>query len=303
MLLSDALGGFLASLPGCVSPSTELYYRRRLPSLLRVLGDVPVDGITLADLRAWRNCLAGKSVRYQGSSRECPGGLSPWTLHQYVRCARRFFRWLHDESLVTVNPAKRLPLPRLPSLPRRGIPDQDRLAILAACESERDRVIVLFLWSTGCRVGGLAGLRLEDLDVRRRRARVVEKGDKPRTVIFDEACASALAAYLAVRPGVSFSNLLVGELRGKARSKYGPYAPLQESGIYQVLERLALAAGVTSRFNPHEFRHARIRHWLKNRMPVKQVSQLAGHSTARLTLDIYGTSNDDELQEAFDRYS
>jgi integrase len=64
---------------------------------------------------------------------------------------------------------------------------------------ERDRALLLFLADTGCRVGGLVGLTLSDLKVRRRWALVTEKFDKSRLVFFPEVTAEALRDWLRVR--------------------------------------------------------------------------------------------------------
>ena len=64
----------------------------------------------------------------------------------------------------------------------------------------RDRAVILMLFDTGCRVGGLCGLRVSDVDLERRRAVVTELGGKVRIVFFREETAEALEAWLAVWP-------------------------------------------------------------------------------------------------------
>lgn len=299
MTLPDAADYFLLSMVGIVSKTTVEFYRRRLPVLVDYFGDVSIETITLEQLRAWRQCLAGRALRYRGTARECSGGLSVYTIHQYIRVTRRLFRWLLDEGKISHNPAKRLELPKLPAQPRRGIPQKSRDAMCHLCSTTRDRAILAFLWSTACRVGGLAGLLLEDLYLHERRAIVREKGrggsQKLRWVFLDPECVDAVAAYLIDRPPSDDPHVFLGKSRGQVR-------PLSEGGIYQVVQRIAQAAGV-KKYNPHEWRHARIRHWLNNRMPLKTASQLAGHSTIKTTADIYGTSSEEELLEAFDKYS
>lgn len=67
----------------------------------------------------------------------------------------------------------------------------------------RDNALVLFLADTGCRVDGLVGLRLADLDLDACQALVIEKGDKARRVFFSEATRAALLAWLAIRPALT----------------------------------------------------------------------------------------------------
>jgi integrase len=95
---------------------------------------------------------------------------------------------------------------KLPKNGRRapkGITLEDLQKLLRAAEEsmcpERDRALLLFLADTGCRVGGLVGLTLADLNVRRRWALVTEKFNKSRSVFFSEVTAEALRDWLEVR--------------------------------------------------------------------------------------------------------
>jgi integrase/recombinase XerD len=85
----------------------------------------------------------------------------------------------------------------------RGITLEDLRKLPRAAEEsmrpERDRALLLFLADTGCRVGGVVGLTLADLNVQRRWAVVTEKFDKSRSVFFSEVTAEALREWLEVR--------------------------------------------------------------------------------------------------------
>jgi site-specific recombinase XerD len=73
------------------------------------------------------------------------------------------------------------------------------LAEGAGFRSVRDRAILEFLYSTGCRVGEASGLSLERLDLRAGTARVLGKGSKERVVFIAPAASRALAAWLPIR--------------------------------------------------------------------------------------------------------
>ena len=294
-MLQPAIDAFFASLAGVISQNTEIFYLRRLPSLSQFLGDIRLATITLDQLRAWRADLARSKIRYAGTSRERPGCYSPYTLHQFVRVARKFFKWCEETGRISSSPARRLELPPLPSPKRRGISPESARLIFAACSSPRDYAILRLLYDTAARVGGVAGLCLDDLDLDCFKALVREKGrgghGKERFIFLMPSTVAAIREYLAVRPNVPFDNLFVGK-RG----------PIHESGIYQIIKRIAKRAGVKKGWNPHNWRHARIRMWLSKGMPLKTASELAGHSSIRITADIYGTSSDQELLEAAQKY-
>lgn len=316
MKLSEAMGWFYLSMDCVKSPATVRFYKVRLPSLVEFLGDIDLDSVTIDMLRAWRSHLANRSKRLGHGHRQPQrdnsanngykgrtGKLSLYTLDQYIRCARRFFRWCHLEGRADANPAVRLERPSLPQQRRRGISKTDVTAMLKVTKKEnniRDHAIIRLLADSACRVGGIAGLTLSDLDLPNRRAIVHEKGkggnNKERVIFLMSPTVEALRAWLQVRPQTKNLQVFVGEL-GKHKGK-----PITENGIYQMLKRTANRSGVKTGFNPHNFRHGAIRGWLNNGMPLSKASQLAGHSSTRVTGDIYGTSNDDELQDAHDQY-
>jgi integrase len=294
MQLMAALDLFFLSMQGVLSPATIRFYRNHLKYLGEFFGDCDLQSISITQLRAWRVTLIERHSRWgQGSSHPAqPGKLSPFTIHKFVRAARRFFRWLSAEGLLETNPAQRLELPRLPRPRPRGISSEDRDRLLvAANDHPRDLAIILVLSDTACRRGGLAGLRLSDLDLHHRTILAREKGrggqGKERWLYFTKRTAAAIRAWLELRPDCLGDSL------------FG----ISPDGVYQVLKRLASKAGISDGWNPHNFRHAAIRNWLAAGMPLPQASQLAGHSSVAVTADIYGLFNELELQKAHDKYS
>ena len=270
-----AYNSFLLSLDGSKSPATVIWYRCRLSSLVDFLGDIDIGQVTIGDLRRWR---AGFN-----------GHVSAHTLHGNVCAARRLFRWLEDEEMIAVSPARRLELPRLPKGRARGIEHDDLRKMLdAAMEiGARELALCWFFYSTGARRGGVVNLRLSDLHLDQGRAYVYEKNDKKRMVPILPEAVAALWAWLSVRPCVDDDHVFTGK-RG----------PLTGSGVYRVLESVATAAGVSSEWNPHEFRHRRARDWLDAGVPLSTVSQGLGHSSVAVTADIYGVLPDNLVQRA-----
>jgi len=297
MLASKAIEAFLLSYRGSKSPQTITWYERRLSALVLFLGNVEIAEISISDLRRWRAALFERRNRWEdhpSGRRPEPGGLSAHTLHGYVRAARRFFRWLEDEELLDHNPARRLELPRLPKGIVRGIAQGDLSLILEAAHQSgaRDLALAWFFYSTACRVAGAVNLRICDLHLDRCMAYVHEKGDKTRPVFMLPAAVEAMQVWLEARPDSDDDHVFTGE-RG----------PLQGSGIYQVMKRLAKRSGVARGWNPHNWRHRRIRDLQARGMPLGVLSQYAGHASVEVTADIYGTLPENELQQLYFQYA
>jgi len=307
--LSEGFELFYGSMKGVLSDQTVLAYKNVLPSLVDYMGDIELDKVNLTELREWRGRLVDKRERW-GKGSTHPRDLqplSPYTVHKYVRSAKRFFLWCIEEELITRNPARRLEKPHLPKARAKGISPSDLAKMIQSAGqgprpskytstldfSNRDKAIVMFLADTACRLAGVADLTFSDLDIDNQMAIVKEKGrggwGKERSVFFTRATADQLYLWLDDRAAYKVESVRV----------FG----LETDGIYRMLQRVAKRAGVETDWNPHSFRHAAIRAWLNNGMPIGEVAQLAGHSTVKVTSDVYGIVSDRTLQTDYNRYN
>jgi site-specific recombinase XerD len=286
--LSEAIDALcIATRASGRSPRTLQSYREKLGHLVRFLGDPPVEAVTIDELRRF---LAGQYDR----------GLSPFTIKTRVLAIKRLFNFLAAEGIRSDNPAERVKIPQ----PRRQVPKgiewEDFIALLETTEAGsvidvRDRAVILFLFDTGCRVGGLCGLRVDDLDLVHRRAVVCEKGNKTRFVFFQEPTARALAAWLEMRPQDRGSWLFT--------SFKGTHQQLTTSGVHHMLKRRGERGGCTGPVNAHAFRHGFARAYLTAGGDLGTLADILGHSTVEVTKSYYGIFTIDELQQKHDRHS
>jgi site-specific recombinase XerD len=288
MLLSEAIERLcVATRADGRSPRTVQSYREKLGHLLTFLSDVDVGSITIDDLRRW---VVGMYERE----------LSPFTVAGRIRHAKRLFNFLEIEGAIESNPARRIKTPRPKRKEPKGISWEDFLALLKTTEGGtpidvRDQAVMMLLLDTGCRVGGLCGLTIDDLDLERRRALVREKGDKARFVFFQEETARALAVWLAMRPRDKGPWLFV--------SLHGKSDRLSARGISHMLKRRGARAGVVGPVNPHAFRHGFARLYLMNGGDLGTLSDILGHSDVSVTKLFYGVFLTDELQARHARFS
>jgi site-specific recombinase XerD len=279
MELKDAIGWFYLSMQDIKSDSTIIWYKARFSSLGDLLS-ADLQNITLNDLRLWRAAL--------------PGHLSTYTIHGYIRSVKRLFHWLLEEGYIDRDVSLRLERPSLPHQHARGISAKNQAAMIAAAKSNpRDYALLLLLRDSGCRLHGLASLTIQNLDLSNCRALVWEKGrggnHKSRFIFYTTTTAKALSFWLDKRPCIDCDNVFLGFQRGRG------WKALTTDGIYQILERIAKRQGIDTGFNPHNWRHARVRQWLQNGMNLAIASQLAGHSSVSITADIYGIITPEEL--------
>lgn len=306
MKLSEAIENLATAtkVNGC-SAATVDDYRRKLGYLLDFLGDVPVEGITVQDLRRYVADLMDRPTRYEEHHRHAPeaGGLSPFTIAGFVRALKRLFNWLVEEEVLTGSPARRIKTPTPRRITPKGITHHDLVAILKTTEGDalldcRDRAVILFLADTGCRVGGLCGLTIADLDLDKRRATVTEKGEKTRVLFLGVLTTAALREWLAARPAADTEALFLA-----LGTWEGLRGALSTRGVSQMLARRARRAGVEGAVNPHSFRHAFARDFLMDGGDLGSLADLLGHSSVLVTKDFYGVFTVEELQEKHAQHS
>lgn len=270
------------------SPRTVKAYREKLSHLARFLSDPPIESVTVGDLR-----------RFLATQRD--KGLSPFTVKSRVRAIKRLWNFAEEEGIMDDNPARKIKTPNPKREIPKGIKKEDLEALLQITEGDtqfdlRDHALILFLADTACRVGGLCGLRVEDLDLERGRALVTEKKGKPRFVFFQKMTARALSAWLEVRPQDKGPWVFVG-LTARARGQMSAHS------VGKMLKRRGEQAGCEGPTNPHAFRHAFAEAFLTSGGDLATLARILGHSGVAVTAEYYAVFTVDELQRQHAKYS
>lgn len=305
MLLSEAIETLaVATIADGRSPRTVGDYRQKLGALVAFLGDRQVGEVTVTDLRRFIADLRTRETRYsdaRSSRPEVPGGLSAASVAGYVRAVKRLFAFLLEDEVIDANPSRKLQAPRLARGEPKAYHVSDFSKMLEATAGQdpvslRDRAILLFLADTGCRVGGLVGLRLVDLDFDQGLAKLIEKGQKTRLMPFSEPTRAALVAWLAVRPVGAGGFLWVNLGR-----RGGPH--LTEEGVRQMFRRLKDRAGIEGPCNPHAFRHGFAKLYLQSGGDLATLADLLGHASVETTWRHYAIFRTSELAAKHGQHS
>jgi site-specific recombinase XerD len=221
--------------------------------------------------------------------------MSEKTIDDYIRTLHRFFSWCANEY-GTPNPMARIAFPKVSEAKPKATSIDDIKRMLAACGDDfygrRNRAIIFFLLDTGCRAAGLCGLKLDDLDMSKRRALVTEKRNKSRYVQFTDRTAAMLDGWFGER--VNGSPYVFHSEGGAA---------LTPNGLRQVLKKLGARAGVEGRVNPHSFRHLFAKLWLESGGDLPSLSALMGHAQVQTTITNYIHFSSDELRQRHARFS
>jgi integrase/recombinase XerD len=211
-------------------------------------------------------------------------GLKNTSMARNLSSLRGFFEFLVQERIIPSSPAALLDSPKLV----RKLPEvlsRDEVTALLARPimtdrlGFRDRTMLELLYACGLRVSELVTLAAPDFDPQAGLLRVLGKGSKERYVPLHDSAVSFLMAYLREwRPlfGPKVDTVFLN------RSGLG----LSRQGVWKLLRRYALEAGINRPVSPHTLRHSFATHLLEGGADLRTVQILLGHSDIMAT-EIY----------------
>lgn len=245
----------------------------------RMMNSVKVNtrSITVYHLRQY---LASEKAR----------GITDRTLESNRQVYNAYFNWLFRERLIDTNPVANLGAIKCMKKIKTVYSEVDIERLKFCCRNTRDRAIISFLLSTGCRVGEVVRLNREDVDLANMECRVMGKGNKERTVFLDAVTAMLLRDYLAQRTD-DFPALFVG--RGSSR--------LSANGIRKMLAVVSSAASVEN-VHPHKFRRTPATSLIRHGMPIQEVAAILGHDKLDTTMQ-YVVLDKTDVKNAYRRYA
>jgi integrase/recombinase XerD len=225
---------------------------------------------------------------------------SPATLHRKAACLRSFYRHLRREGLLDNDPTASLSSPRrgkrLPEVLTRG-EVQNLLSQPKGTDpvNLRDRALLEVMYACGLRASEVIGLAVADVDLDEGVLRARGKGSKERVVPVGRAAVTAMRAYVSRgRPVLVRMNpekALFVNFRGQG---------LTRQGLYKIVRRHALTAGLAGRMSPHTLRHTFATHLLSGGCDLRSVQEMLGHADVATT-QLYTHLSSERLKEVYFR--
>jgi site-specific recombinase XerD len=276
------------------SPNTVRAYAgelRKLAGFLAARGhSLLMADLRHEDLRAYQRHLA-TTLR------------SPASRARALVAVRSWLRWLAREQLMERDLSNGITLPKLEERLPKPMPPDELARLLASLPSEtpveqRDRALVQFLISTGCRIS--EALRLDRNDVPRQGSRLIVtgKGSRQRTVYLTDDAKAAVHEYLEAREDTSLALFVNYD----PTSRPGDDRRLTAGGARHIVRRLSRELGAWSFRSPHVARHTAATSLLEvTGGDVRLVQEVLGHANLN-TLQGYTKIVDARKQEAYRRY-
>ncbi|MCJ8015329.1 tyrosine-type recombinase/integrase [Paenibacillus sp. KQZ6P-2] len=260
------------------SPNTLKAYTLQIKMLVTELGDLDISDVTLNLLKEY---LAKQS-----------GRLKPSSLGHRIRFVRSLFRFAYEETYLTSNPSLKLRESKMEKRIPKFLIEEDVIHLKISCQSLRERALLEFLYSTGCRVGEVEKINIEDLNWENGSAIVNGKGSKQREVYFTTECKVWLKKYLASRED-SCKALFVTDSH--------PTRRMAIPTIRWALKRLADRGEIETNLYPHRFCHTYACQLLDNGAPLDFIQGMLGHEKASTT-QIYAQLRGERRRELYRRF-
>lgn len=267
-----------------------------------------VEFLTWCELRGTRSLDAITPIHVAGWIEELTGTHSAPTVKQRLAAVRHLLDWLVTGHVMLTNPAhsvrgpkhsrKRGKTPVLAPEEARQLLDSIPTDTLIG---QRDRALIGLMTYTFARIGAAADMEVRDVYTQNRRlwVRLREKGGKQ----VELPCHHSLEAYLddyldaAGLKDTPRAPLFQTIRRGTDQLSG---SPLPQANAYAMIQRRAVAAGISTAVCNHTFRATGITAYLKNGGTLEKAANIANHSSTRTT-QLYDRRSDDVSLDEIER--
>ena len=165
--------------------NTKIYYRKVLGKFNQFLGKRPATSVTHVEIRQFLTHISEYGATLETIS--------------LLGCAASLLRFLKSRWGCNYVPPR---LVRMKSTKPTDLPlltETQVKRLIAAAQTKRERALLEFIYSTGCRMRETTRLKLEDVDFESRSVRVHGKFNKTRRAFLTPSASAALRAYVRDR--------------------------------------------------------------------------------------------------------
>ncbi len=221
---------------------------------------------------------------------------SPNTKKRKLSVIKQFVKWFntnHQQKLIILEDIKIKSGQKLPET--LSILEIDKMINYFKIDSflsSRNRTIIDFMYSTGCRVSELCNVKISDLDFDDDYVQLTGKGSKQRIVPIGSKLKENLVLYLDTRNLKDPKNLSPLLFLSKSNNR------LDRTAIFRLIKSTALNTGVKINVHPHTLRHSAATHMLEAGCDLRTLQEYLGHTSVSTT-QIYTKLTKEFLNEVF----
>lgn len=264
------------------SKNTERKYGRDLASFFAWLDGRSFRTVTLPDLQDWSSTLSG----------------APKSVRERIATVRSFFQWSTRLGVLRMNPAALLQQPKVrAAIHERLLTETELQGILASTTSERDRVLLQFLFVSGARVSELVALSVKDF-------RFADDGSYTVTIYRQKTNKTTVQRHTLPELTDGIRKLVDGRSADDAvfRSSGVPSTivgragenvdgSLDASAVWRIVRAAAKRAGITKSVSTHWLRHACGSRLARRGANASDIANWLGHTNVQTAMTYIHVEN------------
>jgi integrase len=267
------------------------------------LGDIDLAKLTAARIRSWRSKLAERrKLSTKKLQKDAPSDPPKEmteeeqrkrrsTVNRTVRRLKAAFNFAVESGNTHAKPSNWsiAPFENADAARIEYLTEEEQRTFVGACSLEPDfQNLVVVALHSGCRLGELARMRVQDFDASSKSLYVVKsKSGKPRHVLLDDDGAIFCKRLIANRKRDEF---LLPRKDGSAWKKDAVKKPMTRACARAQIKRLGF----------HQLRHSFATRLLTQRVLLPVVSAQLGHQDGRMAQKNYGHITDKHRRDAMD---
>ncbi|MFT9495865.1 site-specific tyrosine recombinase/integron integrase [Anaerosolibacter sp.] len=205
---------------------------------------------------------------------------------------RGFFKWLEDEEYINKSPLRKIKPIKVEKRLRKALSVEETEILREGCKTYRQRAILEFFYSTGCRLEEVEQVNKSDIDWQKLQLRVIGKGNKERTVFINAKAKVHIQKYLMTRLD-DCEALFVTERK--------PVSRLGRRSIEREFDNIEKGSGLKKNIHPHLIRHTMATHLLNGGADLVTVQAILGHEDASTT-QIYAQLSNANIEHEYRKY-
>lgn len=199
--------------------------------------------LLVADINKNFSDMTTNDIRYHLASYQQRRKISNTTLNNKRRYLSSFFAWLTAEEYISKNPMLLIKKIKQDTIIKKPFTDTEVEKLRDSVESKKEKALIEFLLSTGCRVSEATRLNISDINFDTGECVVFGKGHKERTIYINDKTLYYLKKYLNGRKSDESQALFLNK-RGSR---------MQKGTCEKILHAISERAGVKN-VHPHRFR-------------------------------------------------
>jgi integrase/recombinase XerC len=225
--------------------------------------------------------------------------LTARSVNRKIATLRKYFKFLVQEGILTVNPTSKINTPKIPKHLPVVVEDARLTQMLDSgkvftddFKGTRDKLIIEMLFGTGMRLAELLGVKDTDINVYEGTVKVLGKRNKERIIPLNQELRSLLLKYTELKKSENFSNnsltLIVTDKGAIAYPKL----------IYLTVQKYLSYISTQNKKSPHVLRHTFATSLLNAGADLNAIKELLGHANLSAT-QIYTHNSVERLKSIY----